>query len=429
MKKRQNRPETPDPPSQTPPSATPQQSPASHGSPQVSGGRPLNTLLNATGPKTYTSGSPTAPKVRDTPTAVASPEIKARPSCKADTATVSVAPSPGNRMLQQAMDHRRELARHPERPGTTPVGSGPPIQGHYGKSTAVPSIPTTPKENLSPKNQSINTSIKERPRRSFHLKEKPPGGAFTPRTRPRTEQTVRNAAAPANGKQAAANLITSKARQKAQREAQRSIFQRTKQAAKTTANLSKKAVLAAAKAVKALIGALSALMGGTVLAAALCVIFLVAAVIASPFGILFANEPSPGAVPLNAAVSQINMELTDKLALLQAGTYDSIDIQGTGPDWREIAAVFACKTAMGTDSVDVAALTPDKVNRLGLPLGNTEKSVGGWQLNYWHLPALRPGLLRVCRLGILQYLRRQLHPGPWRGRSCTAYLLHLYHLG
>ena len=159
-------------------------------------------------------------------------------------------------------------------------------------------------------------------------------------------------------------MITSKARQKAQREAQRSIFQRTKQAAKTTANLSKKAALATAKAVKALIGVLSALMGGTVLVAALCVIFLVAAVIASPFGILFANEPSPGAVPLNAAVSQINMELTDKLALLQAGTYDSIDIQGAGPDWREVAAVFACKTAMGTDSVDVAALTPDKVDRL-----------------------------------------------------------------
>ena len=360
VKERQNQPEVPYPPSQTPPSATPQQSPASHGSPQVSGGRAFDT----TGPKTYTSDSPTVPKLRDTPTAVASPEIKARPSCKADTATVSVAPSPGNRMLQQAMGHRRELARHPDWPGTTPAGTGQPVQGHYGKSTTVPGVPTTPKENLSPKNQSINPSTKERPRRSFRLKEKPPGGAFTPRTRPRVEQAVRNAAAPATGKHAAANLITSKARQKAQREAQRSIFQRTKQAAKTTANLSKKAVIATAKAVKALIGALSALMGGTVLAAALCVIFLVAAVIASPFGILFANEPSPGAVPLNAAVSQINMELTDKLALLQAGTYDSIDIQGTGPDWREVAAVFACKTAMGTDSVDVAALTPDKVDRL-----------------------------------------------------------------
>lgn len=339
MNVRQNRPETPYPPSQTPPSATPQQSPASHGSPQVSGGRALNT----TGPKTYTSDSPTAPKVQDTPTAVA---------------------SPGSRMLQQAMDHRRELARHPDWPGTTPAGTGQPVQGHYGKSTTVPDIPTTPKENLSPKNQTINSSTKERPRRSFRLKEKPPGGAFTPRTRPRAEQAVRNAVTPTSKKQAAANLITSKARQKAQREAQRSIFQRTKQAAKTTANLSKKAALATAKAVKALIGALSALMGGTVLAAALCVIFLVAAVIASPFGILFANEPSPGAVPLNAAVSQINMELTDKLALLQAGTYDSIDIQGTGPDWREVAAVFACKTAMGTDSVDVAALTPDRVDRL-----------------------------------------------------------------
>jgi hypothetical protein len=159
MKKRQNRPKTSYPPSQTPPSATPQQSPASHGSPQVSGGRPLNTLRNTTVPKTYTSDSPTAPKVRDTPTAVA---------------------SPGNRMLQQAVDHRRELTRHPERPGTTPVGSGQPIQGHYGKSTAIPNIPTTPKENLSPKNQSINPSIKERPWRSFRLKEKPPGERSPP---------------------------------------------------------------------------------------------------------------------------------------------------------------------------------------------------------------------------------------------------------
>ena len=199
---------------------------------------------------------------------------------------------------------------------------------------------------------------------SFHLKEKSPGEAFTPRTRPGAERAVKNAVTPTNRKQAVANLITSKARQKAQREAQRSIFQRTKQATKTTANLSKKAALATAKAVKALIGALSALMGGTVLVTALCVIFLVAAVIASPFGILFANEPSPGAVPLNAAVSQINMELTDKLVLLQSGAYDSIDIQGTGPDWREVAAVFACKTAMGTDGVDVAALTPDRVDRL-----------------------------------------------------------------
>ena len=363
MKKQQNRPEPPKPPPQTLPSATPQQSPASPGGPQVSGERPLNPPLNTTGLKTYMADSPTAPKVRGTPTAVASSGIKARSSCKAE-APASQAPSPGDRMLQQAVDHRRELARHPERPSPTPAGNGQPILGHYGKSTAVPGVPTTPKENLSPKNQSINLSIKERPRRSAVLKEKPPGGGFTPRTRPRAEQAVKNAVAPTNEKRTAANLAANKSRQRAKREAQRSIFQRTKETARNAANLSKKAAIATTKAVKALIGALSALMGGVVLVAALCVIFLVAAVIASPFGILFANEPSPGAVPLNVAVSQINMELTDKLSLLQAGTYDSIDIQGAGPDWREVTAVFACKTAMGADSVDVAALTPDRVERL-----------------------------------------------------------------
>ncbi len=142
------------------------------------------------------------------------------------------------------------------------------------------------------------------------------------------------------------------------------MLQKSKQTAQAAADLSKRAAQATVKAVKELIGALSALVGGGVLAAAMCVIFLVAAVIASPFGILFANELSPGAVPLAAAVNQINMELSDRLAALQTGDYSAIDIQGAAPDWREVAAVFACKTAMGADSVDVAALTPDRVARL-----------------------------------------------------------------
>ncbi|MEH2941030.1 C40 family peptidase [Lawsonibacter sp. JLR.KK007] len=355
VKRRQNRPEAPEPPSQTSPSATPRQSPASPGSPQVSGERPLNTPLNTTGLKTYMSDSPTAPKVRGTPTTAAAPEIKARPDYKADTATASAVPSSGDRMLQQAVDKQREQFRYPKRTSTL-LDSG--------DSLSLTRTSTVPKGDLSPQNQSINPSIKERPRRSAVLKEKPPGGGFTPRTRPRAEQAVKNAVAPTNGKRTSANLAANKARQRAKREAQRSIFQRTKQTARNAANLSKKTAIATTKAVKALIGTLSALMGGIVLVAALCVIFLVAAVIASPFGILFANEPSPGAVPLNVAVSQINMELTDKLSLLQAGTYDSIDIQGAGPDWREVTAVFACKTAMGADSVDVAALTPDRVERL-----------------------------------------------------------------
>ncbi len=166
------------------------------------------------------------------------------------------------------------------------------------------------------------------------------------------------------GKKAATKRINDRARKKAQRKAQRNLLQKSKQTAQITADLSKKAAQATVKAVKELISALAALVGGGTLVAAMCVIFLAAAVIASPFGIFFANEPSPGAVPLSAVVNQVNMELSDKLAALQSGSYSSIDIEGAAPDWREVAAVMACKTAMGSDSVDVAALTPDRVERL-----------------------------------------------------------------
>ena len=105
-------------------------------------------------------------------------------------------------------------------------------------------------------------------------------------------------------------------------------------------------------------------MGGAFLIPIICLIILVGAIIASPFGILFSNEPTPGAMPLNVAVGQLNMELSNTLETLQTGTYSSVDIQGHGPDWREVVAVFAAKTAGADNGVDVAALTPDRVELL-----------------------------------------------------------------
>ncbi|MDE6259291.1 MAG: C40 family peptidase [Oscillospiraceae bacterium] len=291
-------------------------------------------------------------------------DTPAQPGWVEDAPAAPQAPAPGERMRQRAVGQRRKQHAHPG-PGMAIWGEAG-VSPHYGKPASTPG-PST--ENLLAGDQSIYPSIKERPRRSTVLKEKPQAGAIQPKTRQTVKQTVRAQAAPANipatmGKKAAAKRIADRARKKAQREAQRDMLQKSKKAAQATADLSKKAAQATVKAVKELISALSALAGGGALAAVMCVIFLVAAVIASPFGILFANEPSPGAVPLNAAVNQINMELSDKLATLQSGDYSSIDIQGTAPDWREVAAVFACKTAMGPDSVDVAALTPDRVERL-----------------------------------------------------------------
>lgn len=302
----------------------------------------------------------------DTPMIPAATGGRSNAAMPQTNGTAPVPPTPQERMRQKLVEERREQAGQRQAPVLPQGNDRPGHSPYYGGSSATTNIP---KENRALENQSINQSIKERPRRSTGPKEKPPGGAFVPKTRKSVEQAVGKAAAPvkasaATGKASATKKVTERARKKAQREAQRKMLQRSQKAAKSAADLSKRAVMATVNAVKALISGLVALVGGGVLVAALCVIILIAAIIASPFGILFSNEPSRDAVPLNAAVSQINMELTDRLADLQAGEYDTIDIQGQIPNWREVVAVFAAKTSGADDGVDVAALTPDRVDRL-----------------------------------------------------------------
>ena len=93
-------------------------------------------------------------------------------------------------------------------------------------------------------------------------------------------------------------------------------------------------------------------------------IVLVAALMASPFGVLFANEPSPDTIPLNAAVAEVSKEICSTLAELQDGDYDRIDLTGELPDWREVIAVFAARTAGAENGVDVATMDADRVDRL-----------------------------------------------------------------
>ncbi|MBC5768984.1 C40 family peptidase [Dysosmobacter sp. BX15] len=119
------------------------------------------------------------------------------------------------------------------------------------------------------------------------------------------------------------------------------------------------------RAAAALISALAGFVGGTVVLVALVVIIIIAAVASSPFGLYFAAERNaPDTVSVAEAVAQVNIAYNAKLEELQAGDYDSIDIQGQTPDWPEVLAVFAAKTAGTDDGVDVATLDADRVARL-----------------------------------------------------------------
>ena len=263
-------------------------------------------------------------------------------------------PKPQERMRQKAKAEAQTRRAQAGRVSSPPRLERQPAPRHIAGSTPA-----------SPGNQSINP-IKERPRRSFAPKEKPTGGSFIPKTRQSGaaayKSTAKAASAAAKKKTAARPLELAKRR--VQRNAQRKLLQQSGSRAKAALDLSRKAAVMTAKAVSSLISAIAGLLGGAFLIPIICLIVLVAAIIASPFGILFANEPTPGAMPLNVAVGQLNMELANTLETMQTGDYDSIDIQGQGPDWREVVAVFAARTAGADDGTDVAALTPDRVDRL-----------------------------------------------------------------
>lgn len=155
-------------------------------------------------------------------------------------------------------------------------------------------------------------------------------------------------------------------RQNAQRRMTQRAVQQAGKAAKTSAVVLKKAAVAVTKAASALVSALASIIGGSILLLALVVVVVIAAIANSPFGLFFAQEPNaPGAVSVAQAVGTVNMAYNSRLELLQAGDYDTITLDGQAPDWADVLAVFAVKTAgADVDGLDVATLDSDRVNKL-----------------------------------------------------------------
>ncbi len=167
-------------------------------------------------------------------------------------------------------------------------------------------------------------------------------------------------------------IITRRARAAAQRKAQRVMLQdAAKNGGKTAKKLGGTAVQAVKTVGRGVASAVSSILtagSGAVVLVLLLTVILVAAIVASPFGILFSNESrEAGVVPLSAAVAQVNYDFNERLEALQtADDYDSISVDGQAADWIEVLAVFAVKVA-GSDDVDaadVATMDADRIARL-----------------------------------------------------------------
>ena len=166
-------------------------------------------------------------------------------------------------------------------------------------------------------------------------------------------------------------IITHRARA-AQRKAQRAMLQDSVKnggnAAKKLSGTAVQAIKAVGRGVASAVNSLLTAGGGAVVLVLFLTVILVAAIVASPFGILFSNESrEAGVVPISAAVAQVNYEYNERLEELQtADSYDSISVTGQSADWVEVLAVFAVKVAGSNDAdaADVATMDADRIARL-----------------------------------------------------------------
>ena len=283
-------------------------------------------------------------------------------------------PSPGDRMKQAAIKEKKAQAIK-ERPAA--IEQGAPLAGSVEHATAPPDARAQPMRSIrraepeAAQEAPVRLTAPDNPSGAPPaIREKPPNrgpaiktrqAAQTVKRRNTVKEPVQAPAPPSAAKQAkairttrAARTAKAKAAQTAQERGKQLAVSRARQAVQAAASVGKKAAQTIAHAAAALFHALIGAVGGMVLLVALCIIILVAAVVASPFGIFFADQQKePGAISPSAAVAQINVEYAARLAELQEGDYDSIQIHGGPPDWRDVIAVFACKTAGADDGVDV----------------------------------------------------------------------------
>ena len=232
-----------------------------------------------------------------------------------------------------------------------------PVTAGSGKS-APPVQPSKPAQ-TPPAEQP--PAIREKPKPNAAPREKSRRGVDI-----RTREAMPAGASKAPPTMSVSKIDTKRARKAATQDAQRKMLQKSNnRAARAAAAAAKKLAEAAAKAVKELISALASLSGGTVLFIVFSIVIVAGAFLASPLGILFADEhESEDTVPLATAIAEIQGEYHTELERLQNGDFVSVQIVGQAPDWREVVSVFASKTAGAEDGIDVFTLDEERVELL-----------------------------------------------------------------
>ena len=326
-----------------------------------------STIRHEKQPDAWTPRSAAAPVMRGK-----EQSIRERPAV---TQAHDLPPVPQEQARQAFIEKQAQLSQNPSIESIYPSESAAPVP---------PQLPVSEAPAITPKRQPLTAGssksaspVQPPPTQSLPVEQPPairekPKPNAAPREKSwrgvsiRTIDTEQISTPKVQPKTPASKTAAKRARKSVTQDAQRKMLKKgNNRAARAAAAAAKKLTEAAAKAVKELISALASLGGGTALFIVFSIVIVAGAFLASPLGILFADEQqADDTVPLATAIAEIQGEYHAELERLQNGDFISVQIVGQAPDWREVVAVFASKTAGAEDGIDVFTLDEERVDLL-----------------------------------------------------------------
>lgn len=157
-------------------------------------------------------------------------------------------------------------------------------------------------------------------------------------------------------------LAVSKTAEKSRKAAQymRETAREAAKFAKNSFKVLMKAIKGAIKAAESLVSAIIA--GGWISVIVIIVLCLVGALASSFYGIFFSTETSDSGMNISSVIQEINADYDNRIDNLKtSGTYDSIEINGSKANWKDVLSIYAVKTTTDPDNpMEIATVDENK---------------------------------------------------------------------
>lgn len=143
-------------------------------------------------------------------------------------------------------------------------------------------------------------------------------------------------------------------------EAAKKGFEKSAKTMKEAAKHTKKIVKGIIEGAKAVVNAIIA--GGWLSVVIIILLCLVGSLASSFYGIFFSTETSDSGMNISTVIQEINADYDNRIDELKAsGNYDSVEINGSKANWKDVLSIYAVKTTTDPDNpIEIATIDENK---------------------------------------------------------------------